>query len=79
MKGITTFVVLVAMLSIGLLLSVAIFDPLTQIALTYNLGGMSGQVEDIHVTAVKYIVPVALGTFLLWCVFYILRKERQTL
>lgn len=79
MKGITTFVVLVAMFSIGLLLSISVMDPLSQIVLGYNLGGMNSQVEGIHVAAVKYIVPVGLGTFLLWCVLYILRRERQTL
>lgn len=79
MKGITTFVVLVAMFSVGLLISVAVMDPLSQIILGYNLGGMGGQVSNIHVAAVKYIVPVGLGTFLLWCVLYILRRERNTI
>lgn len=77
MRAITTFLVMVAMLGIGLLISVAVLDPLQGVVTTYDLNGMNTQVSNIHVAAVKWMVPVALFSFLVWAVFTILRRERQ--
>ena len=79
MKAITTFVVMVAMIGIGLLIAVATLDPLTTTVTAYDLGGMESQVNSIHVALVKYMVVAAIATALLWAVFRILRTERQQL
>lgn len=78
MRGLTTALVLFGLFGIAYLVVVAVMDPLTAIALGYDLGGFSGQVESIHVAAVKYIVPVFLASVIIWSVFWILRRERQT-
>lgn len=78
MRGITTAIVLVGLFAIAYLVAVAVLDPLSTIALGYDLGGMGGQVEGIHVAVVKYMVPVFLGSVLVWAVFWIMRSERQT-
>jgi uncharacterized BrkB/YihY/UPF0761 family membrane protein len=77
MKAITTFLTMVAMLAIGLLLAVAVLDPLQATVQSYDLNGMGSTVDSIHVTLVKYMVLVSIGTTLLWTVFRILFKERQ--
>lgn len=78
MRGITTALVMVGLFAITYLIAVAVMDPLSTTILAYDLGGMGGQVEGIHTALVKYMVPVFLGSVLLWAVFWILRKERQT-
>lgn len=78
LKAVTTFMTLAALFTIAFFLSVAMFDPLVPIVQGFDLGGMGGQVTDIHVALVKYIVPVFLGSILVWAVLYILREERQT-
>lgn len=77
MRAITTFIVLLVVLAVGLLIGVAVLDPLRQLVLTYDLGGMSGQVKDIHVSVVKWMVPAGVFTAVVWAVFTILRRERQ--
>jgi len=79
LRAITTFVVMVAILALGFMISVAVFDPLLSMALGYDLGGMGGIVENIHSVPVKWMVPVGIATFGLWAVFFILRRERQTI
>lgn len=76
-KAITTFLVIVATISIGLLYAVATLDPITGMVTSYNLNGMESQVNDIHVTLVKYMVLVAIASAFLWAVFRILASERQ--
>lgn len=78
MRGLTTALVLFGLFGIAYLVVVAVLDPLSAIALGFDLGGMDSQVEGIHVAAVKYMVPVFLGSVTLWAVFWILRRERQT-
>jgi uncharacterized BrkB/YihY/UPF0761 family membrane protein len=78
MRGLTTALVLFALFGIAYLIVVAVLDPLSSTVLAYNLGGMGSQVENIHIAAVKYTVPVFLGSVVLWAVFWILRRERQT-
>jgi hypothetical protein len=77
-KGITTFLTFVALFAIMYFVAVAIADPLLPTITAFDLGGMDSQVTGIHEVLVKWIVPVGLGTFLLWTVFFILREERQT-
>lgn len=77
MKAITTALTMVAMLAIGLLISVAVLDPLQATVQTYDLGGMGSSVDNIHVTLVKYMVPVSIGSILTWTIFRILFRERQ--
>jgi len=77
-KGITTFLFLVAAFIAIWFVAVATLDPLLSVILDFNLGGMGNQVSEIHVAIVKYAVPVFIGAALLWAVFYILREERQT-
>lgn len=76
-RTIATMLVLAALFSIGLLLSVATLDPLSAMVTSYDLGGMESQVLDIHEAAVKWLVPAGLGSLLLWAVFRLLRTERQ--
>lgn len=76
-KAITTFLVIIATISIGLLYAVATLDPIAAMVTSYNLGGMETQVGSIHEVLVKYMVPAAVGSALLWAVFRILREERQ--
>lgn len=78
-RVVTTFLVMIAMLGIGLLIAVATLDPLQAVATSYDLNGMDSQVNQIHLASVKWIVPVALFSFLSWAVFTILRRERQQL
>lgn len=78
MIGITTLIVFVAMFAIAFLIAVAVADPLVTTVTGYNLGGMGTQVDAIHVALVKYMVPVALGTMIVWAVIWIMRRERQT-
>lgn len=78
LKGITTFLTFVALFAVAYFLAVAIGDPLFATVSGFDLGGFGSQVDGIHETLVKWIVPVGLGTFLLWAVFWILREERQT-
>ena len=68
---------MVAIVPIGLLLAVAISDPLVGVVTTYNLGGMEGQVNQIHIVLVKYMGIAFIGVLLLWAIFRILREERQ--
>jgi len=77
MRAITTLIVMFAMLSIGLLLAVAVLDPLRALVLTYDLGGMNSQVNGIHVVLVKYMAPASMVTIITWAVLRILRDERQ--
>lgn len=76
-RAITTFVVMVALTSIGILLAVATLDPLQALVTSYDLAGMEGQVNDIHIVLVKYMGITAIATALLWAVFRILKTERQ--
>lgn len=76
-RAITTFLVMVAMVPIGVLLAVAIGDPLLGIVTTYDLGGMQGQATQIHTFLVKYMGIAFIGVALLWAIFRILREERQ--
>jgi len=79
MRTIITLLVLVASAGIGLLLAVAVGDPLTATVTTYDLGGMESQVNSIHVTLVKYVGIAAIATALVWALFNILETERQQL
>lgn len=76
-RAITTFLVIVASISIGVLFAVATLDPITAMVTGYDLGGMESQVNSIHVALVKYMGLVAVASALLWAVFRILREERQ--
>jgi len=69
--------VMFAMLSVGLLIAVAVLDPLRALVLTYDLGGMNGQVNGIHTALVKYMAPASMVTIIIWAVLRILRDERQ--
>lgn len=77
LRGISTALVLIFVLSIGLLLGVGIFDPLQTTVAGFNPDNM-GAINNIHEVMVKWLVPVGLGTILLWAVLWILREERQT-
>jgi len=77
MKGITTFIVMVGMLGLALLVGIPVMDEIAPLA--QNMAPQhADQVSNIHVTVVKWIIPVFIGTMLLWAVFWILRQERQT-
>lgn len=77
MRAITTFLVMVAMLGVGLLIAVATLDPLAATVTGYDLNGMDTQVGEIHEVLVKYMVPAGMASMVLWAVFRILRTERQ--
>lgn len=79
MRTIITLLVLFAGLGVGMLFAVATLDPMTATVTSYNLHGMEGQVDDIHVTIVKYMVVVGIASAFLWAVFNILQTERQQL
>jgi len=77
MRTIITLLVLVASVGVGLLLAVAVGDPLTATVTTYDLGGMESQVNSIHITLVKYMGIAGIAAAFLWALFNILEKERQ--
>lgn len=79
MRAVTTFLVMCAMVGIGVLIAVAVLDPLTVLVTSYDLNGMDTQVNDIHVVLVKYMGITSIGVAFLWAVFRILRTERQQL
>lgn len=79
MRTIITLLVLISTIGVGLLFAVAVTDPLTATVTGYDLGGMESQVNDIHVTLVKYMAVAAIASALIWAVFNILQKERQQL
>jgi len=79
MRTIITTLVLIATVGVGLLIAVAVTDPLTATVTTYDLGGMESQVNSIHVTLVKYMAIAGIASALIWAVFNILRTERQQL
>lgn len=79
MRTIITFLVLIATVGVGLLLAVAVTDPLTATVTAYDLGGMESQVNNIHLALVKYMAIAAIASALIWAVFNILRRERQQL
>lgn len=77
-RAISTFMVMVAIFLFMFFLAIAIMDPFTQTMLQFDAGGMSSQIEGIHVAIVKYMLPVGIFTFLGWAVFRIFAEERQT-
>jgi hypothetical protein len=77
MKTLTTMMVLVAAAGVGLLLAVAVGDPLLTTVTAYDLNGLGGQATDIHKTLVQYVPIAAVATAFIWAVFRILRTERQ--
>jgi len=76
MRGITTFIVLIALLPIGLLIAVPVFDTLTPIA-TSMAPGYTSTITNIQAVNVKWVVPIYIASILVWAVFWILRQERQ--
>lgn len=77
-KIVTTFLTLSALFGIGLFIAIATGDPLIGVVTSFDLGGMNSQATAIHESMVKWIVPVFLGSILMWAVYMILREERQT-
>lgn len=76
MRGITTIVVMGGLFVIAMLVGVPLMDKLAPMA-SGMAPGYASQIDGIHVTLVKWIVPVFLFTIILWGVFWILRQERQ--
>jgi len=76
MRGITTFIVLMGLLAIGLLVSIPTMDGIAPLA-EQMAPQFSGQISNIHAVTVKWLVPVFFGTIMLWAVFWVLRQERQ--
>lgn len=77
-RTVSTFMVLAASFLFMWFIATAVMDPFTATMLEFNAGGMDGQIEGIHVALVKYMVPVAIFSFLGWAVYNILSEERQT-
>lgn len=76
MKGITTFIVLIGLLAIGLLVGIPVMDSIVPVA-EGMAPGYASQIGSIHAVVVKWLVPLFFGVTLLWAVFWILRQERQ--
>lgn len=76
MKGITTVIVLVGLLVIGLLVGVPVMDTLAPMVENMT-PQFADQVGLIHAVTVKWLVPIFAGAVILWAVFWILRQERQ--
>jgi len=78
-KIVTTAMVMIAIFVLGLFLTVTMFDPIISALETTGFGQFSGQVDNIHAVAVKWMVPIGIFSVLGWAVFRILRTERQTI
>lgn len=76
MRGLTTLVVMATLFVIAYLIAVPVMDGLAPVAIDIA-PGYSGQITGIQMALVKWIVPVFIGTIVLWSVFWILRQERQ--
>lgn len=76
-RAVIAFIIMAAMISIGVLISVAVLDPLTATVTSYNLSGMDSQVNNIHIALVKYTGIASIAVIGLWAVLRILRTERQ--
>lgn len=77
MRGITTFVVMTALLSIALVVAVPAIDGLAPIAMEMSGDQYNPIIKNIQRSVLEYSVVVFLFTTLAWTVFWILRQERQ--
>jgi len=77
MRGITTFIVMTALLSIVLVVAVPAIDGLAPIAMQMSGEQYDPIIKNIQRSVLEYTVVVFLFTSLAWAVFWILRQERQ--
>jgi hypothetical protein len=77
MRALTTMLILVAAVAIGLLLAVSVGDPLITLVTSYDLAGMNSEATKIHTTLVKWVPVVGIATAVVWAVLRLLRTERQ--
>ena len=77
MRGITTLIVMSGLLAMALLVAIPVFDAIAPIATSMTTDNYHSIIGNIHETGVKWVVVTAIGTFVLWTVFWILREERQ--
>jgi len=77
MRGITTFIVMISLFSIGLIVGVPMLDGIVPVVQGMTPDKYTGTIGNIHAFSVKWSVPIFITTALLWAVFYILRTERQ--
>jgi hypothetical protein len=77
MRGITTFIVMTALLSVALVVAVPAIDGLTPIAIQMSGDQYDPIIKNIQRSVLEYSVVVFLFTTLAWAVFWILRQERQ--
>lgn len=77
MRGITTLIVMSGLLAMALLVAIPVFDAIAPIATAMTTSNYDSIIGNIHETGVKWVVVTAIGTFVLWTVFWILREERQ--
>ena len=66
--------------SIMAFFAIATLDPIYQtLAPHIAPGGATGAADNIHLTIVKRMIPIGIGSAIVVTVFYILREERQTI
>lgn len=77
MRGITTFIVLVALFSVSLVIAIPLFDGIAPLVIEMTPDKWDGIINNIWETGVKWIVVMFLGSTFVWAIFWVLRQEKQ--
>lgn len=77
MRGLTTLIVMAGLFSMSLLVGIPVMDQLAPLVIEMTPEAYDSMINNIWETTVKWIVPISLGTVVIWAVFWILRTERQ--
>lgn len=65
--------------SIMAFFAIATVDPIYQVLVPHiAAGGETEAAANIHVTIVKRMIPLFIGSAIVVTIFYLLREERQT-